>query len=207
MTASRERILDAAWSLLESGQPSMVRMSDIAKAAGISRQAVYLHFPSRADLLIATTRHIDQAKNIDARLAASRQAATGLARLNAFIAAWGDYIPEIYGVAKALMAMKDSDEAAALAWADRMTALRDGCGAAIQALKKQGALNPIYPLKQAVDILATLLSVENWAHLTIDHGWPQRRYVSTMQDIARRVLVKADAETQEVAPKSGAFFG
>lgn len=189
MVESRERILNAAWSLLESGPASMVRMSDIAKAAGLSRQAVYLHFPSRAELLIATTRHIDQAKHIDARLAASRQAKTGLERLNAFIAAWGDYLPEIYGVARALLALKDNDEAAAQAWADRMAAVRDGCGAAIQALKKDGALNPAYPTKQATDILATLLSVENWARLTIDYGWPQRRYINAMQDIAGRALV------------------
>ncbi|MGI9389771.1 MAG: TetR/AcrR family transcriptional regulator, partial [Boseongicola sp.] len=65
------RILDTTWKLLESGETT-VRMSDIAKAVGISRQALYLHYPSRADLLVATTRHIDSVKNVDARLARSR---------------------------------------------------------------------------------------------------------------------------------------
>ena len=97
---TRTRILDAAWKLLEASRGSGVRMSDIAKAAGISRQAVYLHFPTRAELLIATTRHLDEVKGVDARLAASRNAATGRERLDAFIEAWGDYIPEINGVAK-----------------------------------------------------------------------------------------------------------
>ncbi|MBL4878008.1 MAG: helix-turn-helix transcriptional regulator, partial [Hyphomonas sp.] len=48
---TREKIMRATWKLLEESGGSGVRMSDIAKAAGISRQAVYLHFPTRADLL------------------------------------------------------------------------------------------------------------------------------------------------------------
>ena len=69
---TRERILEGAWTLLLDNRPSAVRMSDVAKQAGISRQAVYLHFPSRAELLIATTHYIDKVKDIDGRLAQSR---------------------------------------------------------------------------------------------------------------------------------------
>ena len=106
-------------------------MSDIAKQTGISRQAVYLHFPTRAELLIATTRHIDEVKEIDERLAKSRSASTGLERLEAFVEAWGNYIPEIYGVASALIAMQATDEEAGAAWSDRMGAVRHGCEAAV----------------------------------------------------------------------------
>ena len=137
---TRTRILDAAWKLLETGQGSGVRMSDIAKTAGISRQAVYLHFPTRAELLIATTRHLDAVKDVDARLMASRNAATGLERLEAFIEAWGNYIPEIHGVAKALLAMKDTDEAASLhAKVDLLSAKLD---LLTNALTEQGLIKP-----------------------------------------------------------------
>jgi AcrR family transcriptional regulator len=51
---TRIRILNSAWKLLVGSHASAVRMSDIAKQTGISRQAVYLHFPTRAELLIAT---------------------------------------------------------------------------------------------------------------------------------------------------------
>ena len=50
--STKFRILEATRKLLESGDKN-VRMSDIAKAVGISRQALYLHYPNRADLLIA----------------------------------------------------------------------------------------------------------------------------------------------------------
>jgi AcrR family transcriptional regulator len=55
--STKTRILDTTWKLLEARDKN-TRMSDIAKAVGISRQALYLHFPTRAALLIATTRHL-----------------------------------------------------------------------------------------------------------------------------------------------------
>tara|TARA_R110000787_G_scaffold120108_2_gene231081 strand:- start:908 stop:1492 length:585 start_codon:yes stop_codon:yes gene_type:complete len=185
---TRKKILDAAWGLLERDAGSTVRMGDIAKAAGVSRQALYLHFPDRAGLLIATTRHIDETNDIDARLAASRAAARGTDRLDAYIEAWGAYIPEIYGVARALMAMQDSDGAARAAWTNRMQAVRDGCAAAVDALDRDGALSPGLSVAQATDILWTLLSVRNWEQLTGDCGWPQARYIAQTKRMARRVL-------------------
>ena len=186
---TRTRILDAAWKLLEAGQGRGVRMGDIARTAGISRQAVYLHFPTRAELLIATTRHLDAVKNVDARLVASRTAASGPERLDAYIEAWGNYIPEIYGVAKALIAMQDTDAAARQAWTGRMDAVRDGCRAAVEALERDGVLAPGLSVIEAIDALWALLSVPTWEQLTRDCGWPQDRYVEAMQELARRMLI------------------
>lgn len=187
--STREKILIAAWELLEAGQGKGVRMSDIAKRAGISRQAVYLHFETRADLLTATTRYLDEIKDVDARLAASRAAETGEERLDAYIEAWGNYIPEIYGIGKALMAMQDADEEAAEAWSDRMQAMRHGCEAAIKALDRDGTLREGHTVKQATDTLWTLLSVRNWEQLTQDCGWSQSRYISSMKALTRRLFV------------------
>jgi len=184
---TRTRILNAAWKLLETGG-SKVRMSDIAKAAGVSRQAVYLHFPSRAELLVATTRHIDEEKDVDARLAASRSATSGRKRLELFIEAWGGYIPEIYGVGRALMAMQDDDEEARQAWEDRMQAVRHGCEAAVQALAADGTLRPDLTTDAAADLLWTLLSVRNWEQLTRQVGWSQDDYIERIKDLAVRAL-------------------
>ena len=168
-------------------------MSDIAKQAGISRQALYLHFPNRADLLVATVRYIDEVKGVDARLAASRRAGSGLERLDAFIEAWGNYIPEIHGVGKALMAMQDSDEEARRAWDDRMQAVRQGCAAAVEAVDGDGLLAPGLSVPEAADILWTLLSVRNWEQLVETCGWPQEKYVSAMKRLARLSLTSANA--------------
>ena len=163
-------------------------MSDIAKQVGISRQALYLHFPTRTELLVATTLYMGEKLNVDERLAPSRQATDGLDRLEKYILAWGNYIPEIYGVAKALIVMGATDEAAATAWNDRMSAMRQGCKAAIDAMNRDGYLADDLKPKEATDILWTLLSVSNWEKLVLDCGWSSRRYIAHMTYITKKTL-------------------
>lgn len=201
---TREKILQAAWHLLEqpdgggkgkagdttrqsAGQGT--RMSDIARLAGVSRQALYLHFPTRTELLIATTHYIDQVKDVDARLVKSRAAASGVERLDAFIDAWGNYIPEIAGVGRTLIALQDRDDAARAAWDDRMQAVRHGCRAAVDALHADGALSAAHSRSEATDLLWTMLSLQNWDHLRHACKWPQRKYIDKMKAAARRLLV------------------
>lgn len=187
---TRTRILNASWKLLEKSQGQGVLMTNIAASAGVSRQALYLHFKTRADLLIATTMYIDEVKEVDQRLAASRAAKTGEKRLALFIEAWGNYIPEIYGVAKALITILHTDEESAKAWDNRMQAMRQGCEMAINALKSDGKLSPKLSVKQATDTLWTLLSVQNWEQLTKQCGWSQAEYISNMQHSAKAMFVK-----------------
>jgi len=181
--------LKSSLDLLEKSQGRGVRMTDIAKGAGITRQALYLHFATRAELLIATTHYLDEIKGSDARLEASRTAQTGTARLDAYIDAWSEYIPEIYPIGKALMAMKDTDEAAAKAWSDRMQAMREGCEAAILALERDGNLSPDHTPKDATDILWTMLSVRNWEQFTLQCGWSREKYRETLKSLARQIFV------------------
>lgn len=190
---TRTRILDAALALAADGPVNGLRMADIAKRAGISRQALYLHFATRTDLLVATTLYVDEIKDVEARLVASRSASTGTARLDAYIEAWGNYIPEIYGIARVLMTLKDTgDDAAATAWDNRMDAMREGCAAAVDALKADGCLSADNTRGQATALLWTLLSVRNWEHLTIECGWSQKAYIRAVKTSARRLFVAAE---------------
>ena len=185
---TKSRILEVTWRLLESGNKA-IRMADIAKAAGVSRQALYLHFPSRAELLVATTRHIDKVKNVEARLARSRSASSGVERLHAFVDAWGGYIPQIHGISVALRAMRDTDKEAAAAWEDRMQAVRQGCEAAVLAILQDGYLKEGITEITGVDLLWTLLSVENWERLVLECGWSQSEYEQTLKKIAEVSLM------------------
>ena len=185
-TSTRHRILSATLQLLEEG--AKTRMSDIARAAGISRQALYLHFETRADLLVETTRYLDELNDSDAMLAESREAETGVARLDAYIDAWGGYIPKVYRVAKPIMQMADTDDAAKLAWDERMGAMRHGCAAAVNALARDGRLRSEFDTDTATDILWALLSVPTWAALTQDCGWPQEDYIVRQKMMAKRLL-------------------
>jgi AcrR family transcriptional regulator len=186
---TRERILQATLDLLVSGPGRSARMSDIAKAAGLSRQAIYLHFPTRAAVLIAATHYLDALNDVPARLATSRAAPTGVERLDAFVSAWTRYIPEIYGVVRALIAMSETDVEADLAWKARTADMREGCAAAIDALARDGRLSPEYGPDLATDLLWTLLSVRNWEHLVQDCGHTQTQYETTTLSAARKLFV------------------
>jgi AcrR family transcriptional regulator len=169
-----------------------VRMRDVADIAGVSRQAVYDHFGSRANLIMETVHYVDRLKGLNERKRPFDAATTGIERLETYIEFWGNYIPEVYGLACALMADRETDKAAAAAWDDRMGAVQASCRIAVDMLKRDGALIPGWDVDEATDLLWTLLSIRNWESLTIECGWSQEQYVTRLQEIARRALVHPD---------------
>ncbi|CAA9469378.1 MAG: hypothetical protein AVDCRST_MAG12-641 [uncultured Rubrobacteraceae bacterium] len=171
-----------------------VRMGDVAKGAGVSRQAVYDHFGSRAELMVATVRYGDGVLGLNGRLRRYRAAGSGVERLETYVEFWGNYIPEIYGIARALLAEREGDEAVAAAWDDRMRAVHDACRDIIERLRRDGTLAPGWPTDEAADLLWTMLSIRNWESLTRERGWSVDHYVDRMQDLTKRVFVRAPEE-------------
>lgn len=167
-----------------------VRMRDVADVAGISRQAVYDHFGSRAELMVATARHGDEVRGLEERLVRYRAATGGVERLEAFIEFWGNYIPEIHGIARALFAARESDAAVAAAWDDRMRVVQEACRDIVGRLQGDGMLASGWSLEEAGDLLWTMLSIGNWENLTIERGWPVSLYVERMQMLSKRVFVR-----------------
>jgi AcrR family transcriptional regulator len=181
ISQTRKKIIEAAARLLLESKGQGVRMADIAKASGVSRQAVYLHFPSRGELMIAAVRYLDEVYGLDERLKDFREARTGVEILEAFVGFWGNYIPKIYGVAKALLAARETDEAAAAAWDDRMNSIRSGCRRTIETIEHEGLLSPEWTVDEAVDLMWTMLSIQNWERLTVICGWTVEEYVERMK--------------------------
>lgn len=105
---TQSKILSAALQLLVASGGKNVRMSDIAKAAGVSRQAIYLNFESRTDLMVATVQYGDRINDAASQVQPWRSA-EGVEKLDAWIKFWGNYLPQIFGVAKALMIAKETD--------------------------------------------------------------------------------------------------
>ena len=185
---TRSRILEATWNLLSSAD-SAVRMADVAKAAGVSRQAVYLHYPSRAELLIATTRHIDEVEDVAGQLNAVFANADGRSQLRAFVLAWGNYIPIVQGGAKRLMAIRDVDPDAAAAWEDRMTGLYNAARAVVETLHRDGELAEDLSVDEAADLLWATVSVPTWEALTVSRGMTQDRYLEvTLRSLTRQLV-------------------
>ena len=166
-----------------------VSMADIAKMAGISRQALYLHFDSRTELMLATVEYVDELKGLNERLKQFETATTGVELLETFVDVWGNHIPEIYGLARALLNTRETDEATASAWNGCMVCLRDVCNKTIEALESEGNLNANWSPKQAADMLFCMTSIQNWEQLTIEGGWSTAQYINRMKMLLRSSFV------------------
>jgi len=186
---TRTHILETTWKLLEAHPGKSLSMSEIAKTSGVSRQALYLHFSSRADLLIATTRYVDEVKQLDLQLAAVMQCANGTEMLQAFVDTWGNYIPQVFNVSKALMITKDHDEAAEVAWREIMGCLHELCDEITQKLCNESQLAPIWSHQSASDFLYTLVSIYNWEQLTQECNWSQEQYLQHLQHAVMKGLL------------------
>jgi AcrR family transcriptional regulator len=166
---TRSRILDAAWELVDEQGTAAVRMADVAAAAGVSRQMVYVYFEGRAGLLVAMARHHDASSGFAGRVAAAH-ALKPRAALEALLRAWSAYIPEILPVARALEALGTA------AWEDRMADLRAQFRRAVGRLADAGALAPGWTPEHATDWIWARSHVADYQHLVVERGWSPEDY-------------------------------
>ena len=145
--------------------------------------------------MVATVRYGDEVRGLDERLRRYRAATGGVERLEAYVEFWGDYIPEIYGIARALLAARETDEAVVAAWDDRMGVVHEAWRDIVERLHRDGMLAPEWSIEEAADLLWTMLSIRNWEHLTIDCGWSTSQYVDRMQELSKRAFVRGPEET------------
>jgi len=186
---TRTKILQATWKMMEERRGVGVRMSDIAKAAGISRQAVYLHFATRVELLGETTKYVDKIKGLDQRLKVVTEAKDAITMMNAYVDVWGNYLPEIHGLAGALFAVREVDAAAKAAWDECMSCHRAGCADIVNALKSEGKLAAAWDDSTATEMIWVLLSFQTWEQLTVECGWPNPQYIKWMKKVLTQTFV------------------
>ena len=109
---SRARVLDAALRLIRKRGDAAVTMAQIAKAARLSRQAVYLHFADRADLMVALARHVNESLGLPAEIQRMMNSPTGIEMIEAFVSMQARGNPAVWAVARTIDAVRRTDAAA-----------------------------------------------------------------------------------------------
>jgi AcrR family transcriptional regulator len=168
---TRTRILETAWALARERGTGAVTVAEIAAAAGVSRQLVYVHFSNRAGLLVAMARHQDARSGFRDRALATRELEPAAA-LEALIRAWNDYLPEILPVANELEAALITGEDGADAWHDPMGELRQAFRLAVERVQ----LAPGWTPETAADWAWARCQPSNWRHLVQERGWDPDEY-------------------------------
>jgi AcrR family transcriptional regulator len=173
---TRARILDVAAKVLTERGPAHVRMEDIALAADLTRQALYLHFPSRTELFLALIDHRHQELQIDRLFDAVRAAERPRDALRLALVAHGKLASMIHDVIVGLDSARATDAAAAAAWDDRMAVRRKGFGGVVARLAAAGDLARGWSAEEIVDALVTLVAPRVFQELVRERGWSIERY-------------------------------
>jgi AcrR family transcriptional regulator len=164
--SSEVRILDAALTCLrEDGGLTMVQ---VAEKAGLSRQAIYLHFPGREALLAALQAR--QPATPDIESAPSARAALGL-----LVAAQASTDP-------GLAALDEPEDAA--------TSRLARCHAVALRFQAEGALAPQLSPAAAADLLWSLTGPRLWDALVTGRGWSAERTRAHVTFLATGAVTK-----------------
>ena len=185
---TRTRILDAALELMRAGEGE-TSLGQIAKAAGVSRQAIYLHFNDRADLYLALVGYVDERRGIGEAVRRLMEAPSGEAALAEAVAMQARMNPDLYPIASAMDAVRRQDPAIEAAWRDRLDNRLRAARVVAERLKAEGALRPDLDPDTAADLAWTLLSLRMWEDLVILRGWDAERYEREVGAMVRRAIL------------------
>ena len=187
---ARSRILDAALALIVKSGAADVTMAEIAKAARISRQALYLHFSDRATLLLALVEYVDQRRGLDAAIQRLVAAPDGTAAIREVVALQARMNPGVWGVARAVDAVRRRDKAAQRSWQDRHAHRLKGARMIVARLLREGTLNPQFDGDTAADLLWNLTSLRTWEDLVLERGWSAQKYQKHLNALLMGALVR-----------------
>jgi AcrR family transcriptional regulator len=158
----------------------------VAKKAGVSRQAIYLHFPSKAELLTALHLHVFDTDVVPTlRRYPITDSMTGFDVLDATIAADVEIVGKVWRIHESLTVARrqhaEVDQTLLPREAEHYEGLLDvGC-----RLERDGALPPTMPVGLFADMLWGLMNIGTYRNLVIERGWSPDQYRCWVRDTIR----------------------
>jgi AcrR family transcriptional regulator len=178
--ATRVRLLDAAWQEADDHGIERLTLAGVGARAGVSRQAVYLHFGNRATLLVEMAARHDRTSGFTRQLAATREQAP-VEGFRSMLDAWFDYLPTILRIGVALEAAQLTGGDGADAYRDRMNDWWSGIRIAVQRLADAGELSRRWDTDTATDWVWASVHPTTFHHLVTERGW-------TPTDTSQRII-------------------
>ena len=187
---TRATILETAWNLMAEQRRLDVGMAEIAAAAGVTRQTLFLAFGNRAGVLVAMARHQDTRGDHVLRMRKIAASGADVAALHAFVDAWLDYLPIVYPVAIQLETSSLSDADANAAWQDRI--FSQGVRMGLDRILGQIVAGRVPPSDQdpsrLADACLTLLVPSAWRYLVVERGWTADAFAASRHALIDAIL-------------------
>lgn len=190
-TRTRQRILAAARRLIEVGGGRSVPMSAIGREAGVSRQALYLHFADRTELVVEVLHAIDAEVRTEARPAGAGQVADGHGALRAAVARQGAIMPRLRAVVANLESLRADEPAVAAVLREREMVRLNRCRAVVGRLLSEGSLRPGLDCEAAAVLVWNATSHRSWEAACDVAGWTTDTWVEHTTAVLDEVLFGA----------------
>lgn len=187
---TRRRILTSALALVRRRKSADLSLGQVAAAAKVSRQAIYLHFRDRADLLVAVVRHLDETRGLPDKLMKIEQARSGVDAVRGMVALQASDNPILWPIARVFDAIRRVDPAVERSWQDRLGHRLEGCRRIIARLSDENALRAGIDPDTAADMLWTMTSLRMWEDLVVLRKWPAAKYERHINEVLEAALIQ-----------------
>lgn len=165
-------------------------MGEVARRAGVTRRGLYLHFASRADLILALHDHVNEALDLESSLRPVFDAADAVAALDAFAEHLARFHRKILAIDRAVVHGRHNDADLAALYDQGFEAWLGTCRWLTQRLADEGRLAEPWSMSTAADMLLALMRDEFVETLAVERGWSEDQHVELLGTLFRRTFVK-----------------
>lgn len=187
--ATRRAVLDAA-RVLVAEQGGGLNLGDVARRAGVSRQAVYLHFRDRAGLLMALVQHMDDVLDLGQELAHVSAAGSGAEVIRRAMALHAHFSAAIDPVALVLEGEQYRDADLGAAWRNRMTFRRQTHLRMVERIAELGELSERFTPQTAADLFYAVTLPGVWRETVRELGWSPDEYAEHFSALLEAALLR-----------------
>jgi AcrR family transcriptional regulator len=164
-------------------------MTAVAERAGVTRRAVYLHFPTRGELVGALFDHVAEAEGLGESLRGVWEAGDAVRALDRWAAHLARYHPRLLAVDRAVERVRHADPDAAAHRARVVAEKLRNCRRLARLLETEGRLAAGWTADSAADMLFALISSDMIEALIADRGWSRRRLAEGLALLLRSTFV------------------
>ncbi len=196
-------LLNAARDIIDEGGVEALTMAAAAERAGVTRRAVYLHFPSRAWLIKALVDDLKGVEGQDEALRPVWDTPDAFAMLDAFARHIADFLPRIMPVVRAIQRVSHSDPDAAELWRNAMSSRHATCRRLMERLRDDGRLAAPWTVESGADMIFALTSFETVETLLHQRSWTPDRLAGHLVIVFRATFAVPEHDASVPAPDGG----